>query len=68
MSPSTLPARRFCPAGCRKRKSKAACCALLEPAGYDRRAKTSVRQAYVSDLQKRSSLSVRVLDIMDHPA
>ena len=37
-------------------------------AEYDKRAKSSVRQAYVSDLQKRSSLSVRVLNIMDHPA
>ena len=35
---------------------------------YDRRVKTNVRQAYVSDLQKRSSLSVHVLNIMDHPA
>ncbi len=37
-------------------------------AEYDRRAKTGVRQAYVGDLQKRPSLSVRVLNIMDHPA
>ena len=37
-------------------------------AEYDRRVKSSVRQAYVNDLQKRSSLSVRVLNIMDHPA
>jgi hypothetical protein len=33
-----------------------------------RRAKTGVRQAYLCDLQKRSSLSVRVLNIIDHPA
>ncbi|MBX9846966.1 MAG: FkbM family methyltransferase [Xanthobacteraceae bacterium] len=37
-------------------------------AEYDRRAGTSVRQAYVGDLQKRPSLSVKVLNIMDHPA
>lgn len=35
---------------------------------YDRRSKTSLWQAYVSDLQKRSSLSVQVLNMMDHPA
>jgi FkbM family methyltransferase len=35
---------------------------------YDRRQKTNTRQAYIADLQKRGSLSVRVLNIMDHPA
>jgi len=35
---------------------------------YDRRAKTSLWQAYVGDLKKRNSLSVSVLNIMDHPA
>ena len=35
---------------------------------YDRRSKTSLWQTYVSDLKERSSLSVQVLNIMDHPA
>jgi hypothetical protein len=35
---------------------------------YDRRAKTALWQAYVGDLKNRSSLSVSVLNIMDHPA
>ena len=34
---------------------------------YDRRSKTSLWQTYVSDLKNRSSLSVQVLNIMDHP-
>jgi hypothetical protein len=35
---------------------------------YDRRQKTNLMQAYIADLQKRGSLSVKVLNIMDHPA
>jgi hypothetical protein len=35
---------------------------------YDRRSKTTLWQTYVSDLKKRSSLSVQVLNIIDHPA
>jgi FkbM family methyltransferase len=35
---------------------------------YDRRSQTSLRQAYIGDLQKRGSLSLRVLNIMDRPA
>ena len=35
---------------------------------YDRRSKTSLWQAYVSDLKKRASLSAQVLNIMDRPA
>ena len=35
---------------------------------YDRRSQTSLRQAYVGDLKKRNSLSLRVLNIMDGPA
>ncbi len=37
-------------------------------AEYDRRRNTAVRQAYIADLGKRGGLSVRVLNIMDHPA
>ena len=37
-------------------------------AEYDRRQNTAVRQAYIADLGKRCGLSVRVLNIMDHPA
>ena len=37
-------------------------------AEYDRRQNTAVRQAYIADLGKRGGLSVRVLNIMDHPA
>jgi len=35
---------------------------------YDRRLKTGTQQAYISDLQKRSSLSLQVLNVMDRPA
>ena len=35
---------------------------------YDRRTKSGLQQAYVGELKKRSSLSVRVCNIMDHPA
>ena len=35
---------------------------------HDRRLKTGVQQAFVNDLQKRSSLSVQFLNVMDRPA
>jgi FkbM family methyltransferase len=35
---------------------------------HDRRLKTGVQQAYVNDLQKRRSLSVQFLNVMDRPA
>ena len=35
---------------------------------HDRRRKTGVQQAYVKELQKRSSLSVQFLNVMDRPA
>ena len=35
---------------------------------HDRRMKTSMQQAFVNDLQKRSSLSVQFLNVMDHLA
>jgi FkbM family methyltransferase len=35
---------------------------------YDARSKTSLRQAYIDDLQKRNPLPLRVFNIMDRPS